>query len=98
MGRRAANQTAVTFAAIGTAACGLSNSMEMLIIARFVSSFFSFSCMESVLTDRIQGCGNGRGRCVHDSLVSSLLLVADRKLIQPGQLSVSLRATCTACG
>lgn len=36
MGRRAANQTAVTFAAIGTAVCGLSNSMEMLIAARFV--------------------------------------------------------------
>ena len=38
MGRRAANQTAVWFAAFGTAACGLSNSMEMLIAARFVSS------------------------------------------------------------
>ena len=37
MGRRAANQTAVYFALIGTAACGLSNSMNMLIVARFVS-------------------------------------------------------------
>ncbi|GJE88138.1 MFS general substrate transporter [Phanerochaete sordida] len=37
MGRRAANQTAVTLAAIGTAVCGLSNSMEMLIAARFVA-------------------------------------------------------------
>ncbi|KAJ3551201.1 hypothetical protein NM688_g4846 [Phlebia brevispora] len=34
MGRRAANQTAVYFAAIGTAMCGLSSSMEMLIAAR----------------------------------------------------------------
>jgi len=37
MGRRAANQTAVTFCALGTLACGLSNSMEMLIAARFVA-------------------------------------------------------------
>lgn len=37
MGRRGANQTAVIFAAIGTAACGLSSNMEMLIAARFVS-------------------------------------------------------------
>ncbi|KAI0690036.1 major facilitator superfamily domain-containing protein [Cytidiella melzeri] len=37
MGRRAANQTAVIFAALGTAACGLSNSMEMLIAARFIA-------------------------------------------------------------
>jgi MFS family permease len=36
MGRRAANQTAVAFAALGTLTCGLSNSMEMLIAARFV--------------------------------------------------------------
>ena len=40
MGRRAANQTAVTFAALGVTACGLANSMEMLIAARFVGSRF----------------------------------------------------------
>ncbi|KAF9481317.1 vacuolar amino acid permease [Pholiota conissans] len=37
MGRRAANQSAILFAAIGILACGLSNSMEMLIVSRFVS-------------------------------------------------------------
>lgn len=36
LGRRGANQTAVIFAALGTLVCGLSNSMEMLIAARFV--------------------------------------------------------------
>lgn len=38
MGRRGANQTAVIFAALGTAACGFSTNMETLIAARFVSS------------------------------------------------------------
>jgi MFS family permease len=37
LGRRGANQTAVILAGAGTLACGLSNSMEMLIAARFVS-------------------------------------------------------------
>ncbi|KAH8100375.1 MFS general substrate transporter [Cristinia sonorae] len=37
MGRRGANQMAVVFAALGTAACGFSGSMEMLIAARFLS-------------------------------------------------------------
>ncbi|KAI0345438.1 MFS general substrate transporter [Trametopsis cervina] len=37
MGRRAANQTAVILAALGTTACGLSNSMEMLIFSRFIA-------------------------------------------------------------
>ncbi|KAF8589744.1 MFS general substrate transporter [Ramaria rubella] len=37
MGRRGANQTAVFFAGIGTLCCGLSNSLEMLIAARFLS-------------------------------------------------------------
>ncbi|CAL1703142.1 unnamed protein product [Somion occarium] len=36
MGRRGANQTAVFFAALGTAACGFSTSMETLIAARFL--------------------------------------------------------------
>lgn len=36
LGRRGANQTAVLLAAVGTLACGLSNSLEMLIAARFV--------------------------------------------------------------
>ncbi|KAG8683431.1 hypothetical protein FRC08_014287 [Ceratobasidium sp. 394] len=37
LGRRGANQTAVLFAAVGTLMCGLSNSLEMLIAARFLS-------------------------------------------------------------
>ncbi|PPQ73575.1 hypothetical protein CVT24_007461 [Panaeolus cyanescens] len=37
MGRSAANQSAVVFAAAGIMACGLSNSMQMLIISRFIS-------------------------------------------------------------
>ncbi|KAH7335239.1 MFS general substrate transporter [Rhizoctonia solani] len=37
LGRRGANQTAVLFAGIGTLACGLSNSLEMLIAARFLA-------------------------------------------------------------
>ncbi|KAF9032949.1 major facilitator superfamily domain-containing protein [Panaeolus papilionaceus] len=37
MGRSAANQSAVLFAAAGIMACGLSKSMQMLIISRFIS-------------------------------------------------------------
>ncbi|EJD06151.1 vacuolar amino acid permease [Fomitiporia mediterranea MF3/22] len=37
MGRRGANQLAVASAAIGTLACGLSQNMETLIVARFLS-------------------------------------------------------------
>ena len=39
MGRQGANHSAVLFASIGILACGLSKSMEMLIISRFVSLF-----------------------------------------------------------
>jgi MFS family permease len=42
MGRRGANQTAVILAGVGTLACGLSNSMEMLIAARFVRCHASY--------------------------------------------------------
>ncbi|KZV67770.1 MFS general substrate transporter [Peniophora sp. CONT] len=37
LGRRGANQSAVVFTAVGTLACGLSGSMEMLIVARFLA-------------------------------------------------------------
>ncbi|KAF8514722.1 vacuolar amino acid permease [Hysterangium stoloniferum] len=37
MGRRGANQTAVFFAGLGTLCCGLSNSLGMLNVARFLS-------------------------------------------------------------
>ncbi|KAI0684014.1 vacuolar amino acid permease, partial [Cytidiella melzeri] len=39
MGRRGANQVAVLTAALGTALCGFSTSMEMLVVARFLSGF-----------------------------------------------------------
>ncbi|PPR05173.1 hypothetical protein CVT26_012259 [Gymnopilus dilepis] len=37
MGRSAANQTAVLFAMLGILSCGMSNSMQMLILSRFIS-------------------------------------------------------------
>ncbi|KIM80081.1 hypothetical protein PILCRDRAFT_98046 [Piloderma croceum F 1598] len=37
LGRRGANQIAVILAGVGTLACGLSNSMELLIAARFLA-------------------------------------------------------------
>ncbi|RDB19210.1 Multidrug resistance protein fnx1 [Hypsizygus marmoreus] len=37
MGRRGANQSAALFAAAGILACGLSTSMKMLIVSRFIS-------------------------------------------------------------
>ncbi|KAJ6588154.1 vacuolar amino acid permease [Mycena capillaripes] len=37
MGRRGANHTAMVFAALGTIGCGLSGSMETLILARFIA-------------------------------------------------------------
>jgi len=54
MGRRGANQTAVILAGIGTLACGLSNSMEMLIVARFVrrTVILSASCPNNVISVR----------------------------------------------
>lgn len=38
LGRKGANQVAMLFAGVGVLMCGLSTSMEMLIIARFVRS------------------------------------------------------------
>ncbi|KAF5318050.1 hypothetical protein D9619_012125 [Psilocybe cf. subviscida] len=37
LGRRAANQSAVLFATAGILACGMSNSIQMLVFARFIS-------------------------------------------------------------
>ncbi|KAJ7119134.1 vacuolar amino acid permease [Mycena epipterygia] len=37
MGRRGANHTAMSFAALGTIGCGLSQNMETLIVARFIA-------------------------------------------------------------
>lgn len=36
LGRKGANQVALLFAGLGVLACGLSRSMEALIVARFV--------------------------------------------------------------
>lgn len=48
MGRRGAHHSAVFFAAVGILACGLSNSMKMLIFSRFVRILIAqptcFSC------------------------------------------------------
>ena len=59
MGRRGANQTAVFFAALGTAACGFSTSMEMLIAARFVSRSVLMDSLPRVDTAKLGGLGGG---------------------------------------
>ena len=59
MGRRGANQLAVSIAALGTLFCGLSMNMEMLIAARFVCSSIGFIFL---LLDRflqLSGMGGG---------------------------------------
>ncbi|KAF8705571.1 vacuolar amino acid permease, partial [Rhizoctonia solani] len=75
LGRRGANQTAVLFAAVGTLACGLSNSLEMLIAARFLSGMGSggifttasiitsdmYTIRERSLTQGIASLFNGAG-------------------------------------
>ena len=71
MGRRAANQIAVAFAAVGTAACGLSSNMEMLIAARFVRHTRQ-PCPLNANEAPPEGCGHGRRRGVHDCIVSGL--------------------------
>lgn len=67
MSRRAANQTAVYFAAIGTIICGMSNSMEMLIAARFVRYIISLSYARRI--DDVADCWNGRRRSVYHVIV-----------------------------
>jgi MFS family permease len=62
MGRKGANQTAVTLAGVGTLACGLSNSMEMLIVARFVryhSILFPPTQYDPIMQTKIGGLGGG---------------------------------------
>lgn len=57
MGRRGANQTAVIFAALGTLACGLSNSMEMLIAARFVRGICPVKIENEFYGHRLEALG-----------------------------------------
>lgn len=40
MGRKGANRVALLFAGLGVLGCGLSQSMEMLIVSRFVRRLF----------------------------------------------------------
>jgi MFS family permease len=47
MGRRGANHSAVLFATVGILACGLSGNMKMLIISRFVRTYFLFDILGS---------------------------------------------------
>ena len=60
MGRRGAAQTAVLFAGLGTLACGLSTSMEMLIVSRFVGpSTLVVTDFEFISGEQIAGMGGG---------------------------------------
>lgn len=52
MGRRGANQSAVILSCMGILACGLSRSMKMLIISRFVGFFHNL--FARVGTERFQ--------------------------------------------
>ncbi|KAI0792604.1 MFS general substrate transporter [Abortiporus biennis] len=54
MGRRGANQTAVFFAALGTALCGFSNNMETLIAARFLAGMGGGGITTTATCDHIE--------------------------------------------
>ena len=76
MGRRGANQTAVFFAALGTAACGLSTNMEMLIVARFVSapgSIFGPDTHQELFTARRLGWRRDIHYCYVGAIAEMLL-------------------------
>ncbi|KAF9060230.1 MFS general substrate transporter [Rhodocollybia butyracea] len=69
MGRRGAAQLAVLFTGLGTVACGLSTSMEMLIVSRFIAG--------------IGGGGiNTISTQVHTIVVSDMYSLRDRGLAQ----------------
>lgn len=59
MGRRGANQLAVSIAALGTLFCGLSTNMEMLIAARFVRSFIGSILLLLDKFLQLSGMGGG---------------------------------------
>jgi MFS family permease len=65
MGRRGANQLAVSIAALGTLFCGLSMNMEMLIAARFVR--YSIGSILLLLDRFLQLSGMGGGGIVTTS-------------------------------
>ncbi|KAF8959682.1 vacuolar amino acid permease [Flammula alnicola] len=62
MGRRGANQSAILFATIGILACGLSNSMQTLILSRFVSGMGGggiFTTAAIITSDMYNGRSRG---------------------------------------
>jgi MFS family permease len=59
MGRRGANQLAVSIAALGTLCCGLSTNMEMLIAARFVRSSIDLIPLNFDWFVQLSGMGGG---------------------------------------
>lgn len=73
MGRRAANQSAVLFAALGILACGLSNSMKMLILSRFVG-FLNLLSKFLDYYKRFLDLRDWRGRDFHQFRVRVLTL------------------------
>ncbi|KAJ7490917.1 vacuolar amino acid permease [Mycena latifolia] len=70
MGRRGANQLAISFAALGTIGCGLSRNMETLIAARFIADIGGggiFTTSRFIVSDmyslRDQGLVQGAASC-----------------------------------
>ncbi|KJA19134.1 hypothetical protein HYPSUDRAFT_56817 [Hypholoma sublateritium FD-334 SS-4] len=62
MGRGGASQSAIIFAAIGILACGVSNSMQMLIVARFISGMGGggiFTTAAIITSDMYNGRSRG---------------------------------------
>jgi MFS family permease len=85
MGRRGANQTAVFFAALGALCCGLSNSLEMLIAARFVSIHVFMTAKEGPLILnplKLSGIGGGGVFTTATVITSDMYSLRDRSLMQ----------------
>ena len=87
LGRRGANQTAVLFAALGTAACGFSTNMETLIAARFVSHLRSV--VRLCLTGTSIACRHWRGWYLHYSnVIKHSFLISYSPLTRPPSFSI----------
>lgn len=76
MGRSGANQSAILLAAIGIMTCGLSNSMQMLIISRFVRLFIQLVVLlhatriRILFLTQILDLGHGWWRNIYNFFVS----------------------------